>query len=356
MPSLVSTSVLSVLDSSTVITPSLPTFSIASAIKSPISWSLAEIDATCAILSLVSTFFLNDSISATAISTAFSMPCLICSGLLPAVTLRKPSRMIACASTVAVVVPSPAMSLVLEATSLTSWAPMFSKASGSSISLAMVTPSLVIVGEPNFLSSTTLRPLGPIVTLTASARMFAPRSSARRALSSNTSCFAAMIKFQNSLNAGRNFVDDGQDVFFGDDEVLGAVDLDFASRILTIEHAIANLDAHRELSAVVERAASADRADHALLGLLLSGIGQKHATGRLVLLLDVLDNDVIVQRLEIHRKPPTARSVQALALALSAREREPCYISKLYTRLQPFGSGDAGTKGQGASTPSWFFL
>ncbi len=180
-------------------TPSLPTFSIASAIRSPISLSLAEIDATCAIFSLVSTFCLNDSISATASSTAFSMPRLISSGLLPAVTLRRPSRMIACASTVAVVVPSPAMSLVLEATSLTSCAPMFSNTSGSSISLAMVTPSLVIVGEPNFLSSTTLRPLGPSVTLTASARMFAPRSSARRALSSNTSCFAAMIWFLKLL-------------------------------------------------------------------------------------------------------------------------------------------------------------
>ena len=136
------------------------------------------------------------SISLTVISTALSMPCLMSSGLLPAVTLRRPSRMIACASTVAVVVPSPAMSLVFDATSLTSCAPMFSNTSGSSISLAMVTPSLVIVGEPNFLSSTTLRPLGPSVTFTASARMFAPRSSARRALSSNTSCFAAMFKLE----------------------------------------------------------------------------------------------------------------------------------------------------------------
>src|SRR5579862_5859832 len=213
------------------------------------------------------------SISLTASSTAFSMPCLIWRGSLPAVTLRKPSRMIACASTVAVVVPSPAMSLVFEATSLTSWAPMFSNTSGSSISLAIVTPSLVIVGEPNFLSSTTLRPFGPSVTFTASARMFAPRSSARRALSSNTSCFAAIIKFQNSLNAGRNFVDDGEDIFFRDDEVLGAVDLDFATRILAVEHAVANLDVHRELGAVVEDAAVADRPDHALLGLLLGGVG-----------------------------------------------------------------------------------
>ncbi len=78
------------------------------------------------------------------------------------------------------VVPSPATSEVLDATSRTIWAPMFSRGSLSSISLATVTPSLVMTGEPNFLSSTTLRPLGPRVTLTASARRFTPRSTAWR--------------------------------------------------------------------------------------------------------------------------------------------------------------------------------
>src|SRR4051812_12927021 len=47
----------------------------------------------------------------------------------------------------------------------------------------MLTPSLVMVGAPHFFSSTTLRPLGPRVTLTASARVFMPRSSPRRASS-----------------------------------------------------------------------------------------------------------------------------------------------------------------------------
>ena len=65
------------------------------------------------------------------------------------------------ASTVAVVVPSPAMSLVFWATSRTIWAPMFSNLSASSISLATVTPSLVVRGAPKLLSITTLRPLGP---------------------------------------------------------------------------------------------------------------------------------------------------------------------------------------------------
>ena len=105
------------------------------------------------------------------------MPRLSAVGLAPAATLRRPSRTIAWASTVAVVVPSPATSLVLVATSLTSWAPRFSYGLASSISLAMVTPSLVIVGPPNFLSSTTLRPRGPRVTLTASASALTPCSS-----------------------------------------------------------------------------------------------------------------------------------------------------------------------------------
>src|SRR3954464_804240 len=54
----------------------------------------------------------------------------------------------------------------------------------------MVTPSLVIVGAPHFFSRTTLRPLGPSVTLTASASWFMPRSRARRASSSNAMILA----------------------------------------------------------------------------------------------------------------------------------------------------------------------
>ncbi len=118
------------------------------------------------------------------------MPRLSAIGLAPAVTERRPSRTIAWASTVAVVVPSPATSLVLVATSLASCAPRFSYGSSSSTSRATVTPSLVMVGAPHFLSITTLRPLGPSVTFTASARRLTPRSSARRASSSNSSILA----------------------------------------------------------------------------------------------------------------------------------------------------------------------
>ena len=99
----------------------------------------------------------------------------------------------ACASTVAVVVPSPAVSLVLLATSRTSWAPMFSYGFLSSTSLATVTPSLVIVGAPNFLSRIALRPFGPSVAFTASASWFTPLRMDARAASPYISCFAIVF-------------------------------------------------------------------------------------------------------------------------------------------------------------------
>src|ERR1700736_4645852 len=70
---------------------------------------------------------------------------------------------------------------------------MFSRGSGRSISLATVTPSLVMVGDPNFLSRMTLRPLGPSVTLTASANWLTPRSTACRDCSPYTICFAIAL-------------------------------------------------------------------------------------------------------------------------------------------------------------------
>ena len=137
------------LASSIVITPSLPTFCMARAIMSPISWSsLAEIRPTCAISALVEIFLLRFLRSSDTAATAMSTPRLRSIGLRPAATALTPSRTIAWASTVAVVVPSPASVLVREATSLTSWAPMFSNLSVSSISLATVTPSLVMRGAP----------------------------------------------------------------------------------------------------------------------------------------------------------------------------------------------------------------
>ena len=193
MPSVSSSSVPNCWASSTVTTPSLPTLSIASAMSSPISASAAEIAAVAPIWSFDSISLALASRSAVTASTAFSMPRLRPIGSAPAATLRRPSRTSAWASTVAVVVPSPATSSVFFATSFTSSAPIFSYGSSSSISLAIETPSFVIVGAPHFFSSTTLRPRGPSVTLTASARVLRPRSRPRRASSSKAIIFAMSV-------------------------------------------------------------------------------------------------------------------------------------------------------------------
>src|SRR3954464_13729387 len=102
-------------------------------------------------------------------------------GLTPSSSAIMPSRTMAWASSVAVVVPSPVWSLVLLATSRTSCAPMFLNWSDSSISRAIETPSFVIVGAPVSRSRTTLRPFGPSVTLTVLASSSTPAWSSRRA-------------------------------------------------------------------------------------------------------------------------------------------------------------------------------
>ena len=96
---------------------------------------------------------------------------------------------------------------------------MFSQWVLSSISLAMVTPSLVIVGAPNFLSSTTLRPLGPSVTLTVSAKRLTPASRPRRP-SSNFSIFAMAV------------LDDREHVASGEDQQVLALEDHLGTAVL----------------------------------------------------------------------------------------------------------------------------
>ena len=110
-----------------MITPSLPTFSIASAINLPTSSLPEETAATCAIASFESTTLEMLCNSSTAAFVANSIPRRIPIGFAPAVTFFKPSRTIACVRTVSVFVPSPAKSFVFEATSETNFAPIFSK-------------------------------------------------------------------------------------------------------------------------------------------------------------------------------------------------------------------------------------
>src|SRR5262245_3858708 len=312
MPSTTSSTVSADLDSSTVMTPSLPTFSMASAMRLPMVLSLLEaMVATWAIsfLSLVDfESFFSSSVTA---ATADSMPRFRPMGLAPAVTFRRPSRKMAWASTVAVVVPSPAMSEVLEATSFNIWAPMSSYGSFSSISLATVTPSLVMVGLPNFLSMTTLRPLGPRVALTASAIMFTPRSNALRASSSNFSCLG-MDHSPPCRGGSRGLFEDGEDVILAKDQVLVPVDLDLGARVLAEQDAVAALDVQGDPLAVVADLAETHGDDLALLGFFLGGVRDDDAAGADLFFVLALHEEPVMQRANVHGMWPPWFTIRGL--------------------------------------------
>src|SRR5579885_1600777 len=312
MPSTTSSSVSRPLASSTVMTPSLPTFCIAVAIMSPTSRSpWAAIEPTWAISSEVEIFLERFFTSSTTASTARSMPRLRSMGFMPAATARTPSRTIAWASTVAVVVPSPAMSLVLLATSRTIWAPMFSNLSPSSISLATVTPSLVMRGAPNDLSRTTLRPLGPSVTRTAFARISTPRSIRSRASVLKRTSFAAIVRnssvlvcFLDSgsggLLAGLDALDDPHDVRLLHDQEILAIEAHLAARPLAEEDPVADPDVERNDLALLIARARPDRQHLAFHRLFLGRVRNDDAAGRLFLGVDPADHHPVMKRTEFH--------------------------------------------------------
>src|SRR5215831_8856553 len=297
MPSTTSRVVSIDFASSMVMTPSLPTFSIASAMILPMNSSpLALMVPTCATSFWPLVGFEIFFSASTILPTALSMPRLISIGLWPDATIFAPSRKIAWASTVAVVVPSPAMSEVFEATSFTICAPRFANLSSSSISLATVTPSLVTVGAPQDFSMTTLRPRGPSVALTVSASALTPARMRERPASSNRISLAAMVV---SL-----LLDDAEDVVLAQNQVVDAVDLDLVAAVLAEQHAVALLDGQRAELPLVVRLAVAD-GDHLGLGrLLLGGVGDDDPPLGLLFLGDATDQHAILQRANFHRTPP----------------------------------------------------
>src|SRR5215472_17819752 len=216
------------------------------------------------------------------------------------------------ASTVAVVVPSPATSEVLEATSLTICAPMFSNLSSSSISLATVTPSLVTVGAPKLFSSTTLRPLGPSVTVTASARTLTPLRIFSRDSCPNRTIFAGMLFclsyflwFQIVLlsRQAKCLINDSQDVVLAQDQQVFALMLELAARVLAEQDPVPGLDLDWDELALVGILALADRDDLALLRLLLGGVGNDNPALGPLLFLDALDENSIAQWFYLHWGP-----------------------------------------------------
>src|SRR4030088_1842059 len=302
-----------------------------------------EMVPTCATSADEPTFFARFSMSFTTAATAMSMPRLRSIGFMPAATDLAPSFTIAWASTVAVVVPSPAVSLLFWATSRTIWAPMFSNLSSSSISFATVTPSLVIRGAPKLLSSTTLRPLGPSVTFTALARMSTPRSILSRASPPNRTSFAAISThsihiccirvgcvlcdphpeerrngasrrmrpvmsvppvlrdagFARSSGRGSRSGNDAHDVGLLHDQEILAVEHDLGARPLAEQNLVAGLHVRGDDLAGLVAAAGADGDDLALRRLLLGGVGGGGGPLRLFLGIDTLHDHPVVQGTEL---------------------------------------------------------
>src|SRR5215204_3794831 len=313
MPSTTSSSVSKDFASSTVITPSLPTFFIALARNLPISTSpLAEIVPTWAISSLEVTFFEFFFRSSTTASTARSMPRLRSIGFIPAATAFEPSFTIACARTVAVVVPSPAKSDDFEATSRTICAPIFSNLSSSSISLATVTPSLVMRGAPYDLSSTTLRPLGPSVTRTALARMSMPCNILSRASTPNLTSLAAIFPplcltrrpLGGLLVAGDGLFDHAHDVALFHDQIFDPIDLDLVARPFAEQHAVTDLEVDGDDFPGLIAAAWADGDHLSLRRFLFGGIRNDDSTCGLVVGVDARNDDAVVERPKLHINPP----------------------------------------------------
>src|SRR5438128_1599855 len=263
------------------------------------------------------------------------MPRCSAIGLAPAATVFNPSRKIDCARTVAVVVPSPATSEVFDATSFTICAPMFSNLSSSSISFATVTPSLVTLGAPKDFSRTTLRPRGPSVTVTASARTLMPRRILSRASWLNFTSLAA-IAFSSSA------LDHAEDVFLAHDQVFFAVELDLGAGILAEQHGVAGLDVERDHLPVLADLSLPDGDDLPLLRLLLGGIGDDDAAlGLLDLLLEALHDYPVLKWPDLHAHG-------------SFRERKPVSDGKSGATVimpPPLSSGGGRVSGRASGAP-----
>src|SRR5229473_5491327 len=186
---MISSVVSTVLPNSTATIPWLPARSNASATISPSAASLAAMLATarrpagpCRALA--------ERFNAAMVSmTASSIPSTSSTGLAPAARHLRPSCTSTSASTVAVVVPSPATSLVCFETSRSTCAPIFSNGHSSSISLAMLAPSREMIGVPIGRSMIAFMPFGPSVPRTALASLAMPLPNAARAASSCSMIF-----------------------------------------------------------------------------------------------------------------------------------------------------------------------
>src|SRR4030042_243360 len=214
----------------------------------------------------------------------------------------KPPLIMAWARMVDVVVPSPQASFVLLAASLTIWTPMFSKGSASSMSLAMVTPSSMTEGAPQFLSSATQWPLGPRVTLTASARASMPFFRACLTSSPKIICFAIFLPpyFPGLFGLLR------QNIALAENHHFFIIDFDFRAPVLGVNDLVANLEVHGNPFAFICHFARPYRHDFSLLGFFLGCIRQVYPGLGFLFLLHGFNQDAVCQGLQFscHTLPP----------------------------------------------------
>src|SRR5215203_904106 len=102
------------------------------------------------------------------------------------------------------------------------------------------------------------------------------------------------------LLLGHRLVDHAHDVGLLHDQEILAVDLDLGAGPLAEQHAVADLDVDRNELAGFVAATRANSDDFALGRLLLGGVGNDDASGRLRLGVDALDDDAVVKRTKLH--------------------------------------------------------
>src|SRR5436309_5853174 len=160
-----------------------------------------------------------------------------------------------------------------------------------------------MVGEPHFLSSITLRPCGPRVTLPARASCSTPARTCARACSLKSNCFAAMlppIVYIRSPHGsgpwrlvGLLFGENPEQVVLAQDGVLGSINLHIGAGVLADQDAVALLDLHGDPLALLSHATGADGDHLTLLRLLLGGVRDEDPAALHLLLLDAADQNPI---------------------------------------------------------------
>ena len=219
------------------------------------------------------------------------MPRLSSIGLAPAATFFRPSWTIAWASTVAVVVPSPATSLVLVATSFEQ---LRAHVLERVLELDLLGDGDAVVGDGRGAELLVERDVAALraergldrvgqrvdAALERPARGLVELNDLGHGCSSSRCCQCHRIRrprrnvnprtdVYSSIMARMSFSDE--------DQVLLVVVLELGAGVLGEEHLVADLDVHRDALAVVVEAALADGHDRAALRLLLGRVGQDDA-------------------------------------------------------------------------------